>query len=136
MNYERNHPVAYAWRIDFIYGNSAGKHCRDCRNRNGGVFETNPNNLGDSISKILGKTDIKRGVEVLQGKQEGTINITLHVHAVYGNNLLTVAKNIRSGVRSAIESMSGQKVEKIAVYIAGILGTESGSDQARLDKKD
>jgi uncharacterized alkaline shock family protein YloU len=103
---------------------------------NGGVFETNPNNLGDSISKILGKTDIKRGVEVLQGKQEGTIKITLHVHAVYGNNLLTVAKNIRSGVRSAIESMSGLKVEEIAVHIDGILGTESGSDQARLDKKD
>ena len=103
---------------------------------NGGVFETNPNNLSDSISKILGKTDIKRGVEVLQGKQEGTINITLHVHAVYGNNLLTVAKNIRSGVRSAIESMSGLKVEEIDVYIDGILGTESGSDQARLDKKD
>ena len=103
---------------------------------NGGVFETNPNNLSDSISKILGKTDIKRGVEVLQGKQEGTIKITLHVHAVYGNNLLTVAKNIRSGVRSAIESMSGLKVEEIAVYIDGILGTESGSDQARLDKKD
>ena len=103
---------------------------------NGGVFETNPNSLGDTISKILGKTDIKRGVEVLQGKQEGTIKITLHVHAVYGNNLLTVAKNIRSGVRSALESMSGLKVEEIAVYIDGILGTESGSDQARLDKKD
>lgn len=103
---------------------------------NGGVFETNPNSLGDTISKILGKTDIKRGVEVLQGKQEGTIKITLHVHAVYGNNLLTVAKNMRSGVRSAIESMSGLKVEEIAVYIDGILGTESGSDQARLDKKD
>jgi hypothetical protein len=39
-------------------------------------------------------------------------------------------------VRSAIESMSGLKVEEIAVYIDGILGTESGSDQARLDKKD
>ena len=103
---------------------------------NGGVFETNPNSLGDTISKILGKTDIKRGVEVLQGKQEGTIKITLHVHAVYGNNLLTVAKNMRSGVRSAIESMSGLKVEEIAVYIDGIHGTESGSDQARLDKKD
>ena len=103
---------------------------------NGGVFETNPNNLGDSISKILGKTDIKRGVEVLEGKQEGTIRIMLHVRVVYGNNLLTVAKNIRSGVCSAIESMSGLKVEEIAVYIDGILGTESGSDQARLDKKD
>lgn len=103
---------------------------------NGGVFETNPNSLGDTISKILGKTDIKRGVEVLQGKQEGTIKITLHVHAVYGNNLLTVAKNMRSGVRSAIESMSGLKVEEIAVYIDGIHGTESGSDQTRLDKKD
>ena len=103
---------------------------------NGGVFETNPNNLSDSISKILGKTDIKRGVEVLEGKQEGTIRIMLHVRVVYGNNLLTVAKNIRSGVRSAIESMSGLKVEEIDVYIDGILGTESGSDQARLDKKD
>ena len=36
---------------------------------NGGVFELSSNNLGDSISKILGKPDIKRGVEVLQGKQ-------------------------------------------------------------------
>lgn len=38
-------------------------------------------------------------------------------------------------MRSAIESMSGLKVEEIAVYIDGILGTESGSDQARLDKE-
>ena len=68
---------------------------------NGGVFELSSNNLGDSISKILGKPDIKRGVEVLQGKQEGAIKITLHVYAIYGNNLLTVANNIRNGVRSA-----------------------------------
>lgn len=39
-------------------------------------------------------------------------------------------------MRSAIESMSGLKVEEIAVYIDGIHGTESGSDQTRLDKKD
>ena len=103
---------------------------------NGGVFELSSNNLGDSISKILGKPDIKRGVEVLQGKQEGAIKITLHVYAIYGNNLLTVANNIRNGVRSAIESMSGFKVEEITVHIDGIRGVEPESEQPRFDKKD
>ena len=28
---------------------------------NGGVFELSSNNLGDSISKIFGKIDVKRG---------------------------------------------------------------------------
>ena len=97
---------------------------------NGGVFELSSNNLGDSISKILGKPDIKRGVEVLQGKQDGTIKITLHVLAIYGNNLLSVAKNIRNGVRSAIESMSGLKVEEITVHIDGIRGVEPESEQS------
>jgi len=95
---------------------------------NGGVFELSSNNLGDSISKILGKPDIKRGVEVLQGKQEGAIKITLHVYAIYGNNLLTVANNIRNGVRSAIESMSGLKIEEINVHIDGIRGNASEQD--------
>ena len=95
---------------------------------NGGVFELSSNNLGDSISKILGKPDIKRGVEVMQGKQEGAIKITLHVYAIYGNNLLTVANNIRNGVRSAIESMSGLKIEEINVHIDGIRGNASEQD--------
>ena len=95
---------------------------------NGGVFELSSNNLGDSISKILGKPDIKRGVEVLQGKQEGAIKITLHVYAIYGNNLLTVANNIRNGVRSAIASMSGLKIEEINVHIDGIRGNASEQD--------
>jgi uncharacterized alkaline shock family protein YloU len=97
---------------------------------NGGVFELSSNNLGDSISKILGKIDVKRGVEVLQGKQDGAIKITLHVLAIYGNNLLSVAKNIRNGVRSAIESMSGLKVEEITVHIDGIRGVEPESEQS------
>jgi len=103
---------------------------------NGGVFELSSNNLGDSISKILGKIDVKRGVEVLQGKQDGAIKITLHVHAIYGNNLLTVAENIRNGVRSAIESMSGLKIEETTVHIDGIRGVELESEQLRVDKKD
>ena len=103
---------------------------------NGGVFELSSNNLGDSISKIFGKIDVKRGVEVLPGKQDGTIKITLHVLAIYGNNLLSVAKNIRNGVRSAIESMSGFKVEEITVHIDGIRGVEPESEQPRFDKKD
>jgi len=97
---------------------------------NGGVFELSSNNLGDSISKIFGKIDVKRGVEVLPGKQDGAIKITLHVLAIYGNNLLSVAKNIRNGVRSAIESMSGLKVEEITVHIDGIRGVEPESEQS------
>ena len=97
---------------------------------NGGVFELSSNNLGDSISKIFGKIDVKRGVEVLPGKQDGAIKITLHVLAIYGNNLLSVAKNIRNGVRAAIESMSGLKVEEITVHIDGIRGVEPESEQS------
>lgn len=97
---------------------------------NGGIFETNPNKIGDSISKLLGKSNMKQGVEILKGKEDSAIKITMHVSMVYGNNLLTVAQNIRRSVKSAIESMTGLKVEETNVYIDEVRGTEHEADTA------
>ena len=73
---------------------------------------------GVDISELLGKKNLAKGVKVTV--TDGTVDVDVYVLVKYGFPIQTVAQKIQSGVRKALESMTGMTVGTINVHVNGI----------------
>ncbi|MFP7761975.1 Asp23/Gls24 family envelope stress response protein [Marisediminicola sp. LYQ85] len=99
-----------------------------------GVFE-----LGGGAARALGairsavnSTDLAQGVAVEVGETQVAVDISLV--AEYPVALQTVADNVRSSVRSAIESLVGMEVTEVNVTINDV-HVPSDDDTAEADTR-
>ncbi|WP_418792562.1 Asp23/Gls24 family envelope stress response protein [Phosphitispora sp. TUW77] len=74
--------------------------------------------LKDGIYQILGKEDIKKGVEVSISGREVTLG--LYIVVGYGVNIAEVAKNVIERVKYNVENQTGLVVKKINVNVQGV----------------
>lgn len=74
--------------------------------------------LKDGIYQLLGKEDIKKGVEVAISDREVTLNLFIVVG--YGVNIAEVAKNVIGRVKYSVENQTGLVVKKINVNVQGV----------------
>ncbi len=74
--------------------------------------------LKDGIYQILGKEDIKKGVEVSIDGREVTLN--LYIVVGYGVNIAEVAKNVIERVKYSVENQTGLVVKKININVQGV----------------
>jgi uncharacterized alkaline shock family protein YloU len=67
--------ISLAMLRSIAYSEAVLASIAGCRNGEWRCVRLSSNNLGDSISKIFGKIDVKRGVKFCQ-KTDGAIKIT------------------------------------------------------------
>jgi len=74
--------------------------------------------LKDGIYQLLGKEDIKKGVEVAISGRE--VTLSLYIVVGYGVNIAEVAKNVIERVKYSIENQTGLVVKTINVNVQGV----------------
>ena len=73
---------------------------------------------GSDIAELLGKKNLGRGVKI--SFSEDRILVDCYVVALYGYSVIDIAKSVQERVTTAVESMTGTKVEHVNVDICGI----------------
>jgi uncharacterized alkaline shock family protein YloU len=74
--------------------------------------------LKDGIAQLLGREDLKKGVEVSINGDEVVLNIFIVVG--YGINIAEVARNVMERVKYNVEKQTGLIVKNINVNVQGV----------------
>lgn len=75
--------------------------------------------IAGGIAEILGKKNMGRGVKVVLDGEVATID--LHITVIYGAKVPEVAWEIQEKVKKAVETMTGLTVDKVNIYIEGVV---------------
>ncbi|MFA5881578.1 MAG: Asp23/Gls24 family envelope stress response protein [Eubacteriales bacterium] len=74
--------------------------------------------LKDGLAQLLGKEDLKKGVQVsIEGEE---VVLDLFIVVGYGVNIAEVARNVIERVQYNIENQTGLKVKNININVQGI----------------
>ncbi len=84
-----------------------------------GVAAVGAPGLAGLVQKGVAK-GASRAVEVTAG-EDGSVAVNVHIHAVYGHQLLEVGRNVQAAVADAMASQVGVTVTAVDVYIDGIV---------------
>ena len=84
------------------------------------------------ISEVLsGKKNLAKGIKV--DKEDEKVKIDVNIIVEYGARIPDVAFEIQNRVRTAVENMTGLKVEEVNVHVQGV-NTESLLSEDSKDK--
>ena len=72
----------------------------------------------DGLVELLGRRNLSKGIKVELGQKEVAVDAAIIVE--YGKSIPEIAGMIQSGVKRAIESMTGLKVTQVNVRIQGL----------------
>lgn len=75
-------------------------------------------NVSNDLTE-LGKKNLSKGIRVKM--QEESVDVDVSVLLTYGHTIPEVGEAIQSAVKSAVESMTGLKVERVNVDVTGIV---------------
>ena len=73
----------------------------------------------DGIAKLLKREAAFKGIQIVIEDNKVTINY--HLIIKFGVNVLSVQQNLLDSVKYRIEHFTGLKVEKVNMYIDGVL---------------
>ena len=85
---------------------------------NYGIVGMNAKKVGDALTELFGRDNVKRGVKV--NVQDGQVEIDLFVTLEYGVSLPAVAANTKKNVCYRVEEMTGLKVTSVNVHVEAI----------------
>lgn len=90
--------------------------------------------FGGEIVEILGKKNLKKGVNVTT--DNGEVSLELNVIVKFGCKVQEVSENIQKRVKTAIETMTGLNVSSTNIHVTGIyLAKEKQKDVRGMDNK-
>ena len=73
---------------------------------------------GAELAELIGLKTLPKGVKVHFEGQKIIIDAIINV--VYGNNVVNVAKNVQTAVRSVIQASTGFEDAEVNVHVSGI----------------
>lgn len=91
-----------------------------------GVFGMAGGFAGGITEVLKGKKNLAKGIKV--DEQNGKIKIDVNIIVEYGARIPDVAFEIQNKVKTAVEEMTGLKVEEVNVHIQGV-NTESLTEE-------
>ncbi|WP_177917838.1 Asp23/Gls24 family envelope stress response protein [uncultured Eubacterium sp.] len=97
-----------------------------------GSFSNKPFDMVSTIKK--GSLKVMSPVRITQNGD--SMDVSIYINLLPNKKIKTVSENIQSSVREAIENMTGKKVDKVNVIIAGIDFPESGDSKAPLTSEE
>ncbi len=74
--------------------------------------------IADSITEILGKKSLSKGIKVEVGDKETIID--LYVIVEYGVRIPDIAWQVQENVKKAVETMTGLNVVGVNIHIQGV----------------
>lgn len=89
--------------------------------------------FADSLTGILNKKNMTRGVRVEVGNEEAAIDVSINVK--YGMKIQPVSTNVQREVKQAIETMTGLRVVEVNVYVQSVTFDEPEKQDKAADKK-
>lgn len=95
----------------------AGAAALDCY---GLVGMASRKQLKDGITELLGRENLKRGVELRQ-MPEG-LHIDLHIIVSYGTKISEVALNVQNRVKYVMNEIVGLQVDFVNIFVQGVRG--------------
>ncbi|MBM7623324.1 Asp23/Gls24 family envelope stress response protein [Sporohalobacter salinus] len=72
----------------------------------------------DGINELLGRDNLRKGVEVII--EEGAVRINLYIIVEYGINISEVANNVIDKVKYTLEDTAGVEVSEININVQGV----------------
>ena len=75
---------------------------------------------GADIAELIGKKNWGKGVKVVI-TDEDDLYIDCNVNVGYGQNVVTIAKQVQDAIYDAIENMTGVEIKSINVNVCGIV---------------
>ena len=86
------------------------------------------------ISEVLsGKKNLSKGIKVDVGEKETKIDVNIIVE--YGSRIPDVAFDIQNRVKTAVEGMTGFKVEEVNVHVQGVDTNISKNENTSKEQK-
>jgi uncharacterized alkaline shock family protein YloU len=74
--------------------------------------------LKDGIAELLGRDNLGRGVEVR--RDNGTVEIDLHIIVSYGTKISEVAHQVQNRVKYVLNDVVGLKVDAVNIFVQGV----------------
>ena len=75
---------------------------------------------GNTVADLAGKLGMKNNKGIKLVLKPASVEIECNIIALYGRPVIELAKNVQSAVFSAVESMTGLKVDKVDVNVCAI----------------
>lgn len=98
-----------------VIANIAGSAVMECY---GLIGMASRKQLKDGIAELIGKENLRRGIEVQQG--EDGLQVNLHIIVSYGTKISEVASNVQSKVKYVLQEMLGLQVGSVNVFVQGV----------------
>ena len=93
-----------------------------------GVFGMAGGFAGGITEVLKGKKNLAKGIKV--DKNENKVKIDVNIIVDYGARIPDVAFEIQNRVKTAVENMTGLKVEEVNVHVQGV-NTESLTEESK-----
>jgi len=78
------------------------------------------NGEGNLPRKILGKEKLARGIVLSKDKEEEGIVLDVYLNVEYGTRIPSLAWEVQSSVKEAVESVTGVKVSLVNIHVQGV----------------
>ncbi|WP_267202272.1 Asp23/Gls24 family envelope stress response protein [Limosilactobacillus kribbianus] len=82
--------------------------------------------FANSVSELLGRSDFRRGVKIVNNNDDLTIDVDVYVE--YGVSVPKVAELIQKRIKQQVALMTSLKVTEVNVHVKGVVAAEQ--DQA------
>lgn len=73
----------------------------------------------DGVAQLLSREKLRRGVKV-RSREDGAVDVDLHVVIEHGTNLSEVSHNLAARVRYVLTDMADVAVNEVDVHVQGI----------------
>lgn len=88
--------------------------------------------LAGSVSEMLGKKNLSKGVKVQVGDKQ--VAVDLYIIVEHGARIPVVARTVQENVKNAIANMTGLEVVEANVHVQGVLFPEVKSEETSKGK--
>ncbi len=92
-----------------------------------GVAGMGGGGLAGSVSEMLGKKNLSKGVKVQVGDKQVVVDLFIIVE--HGARIPVVARTVQENVKNAIANMTGLEVVEANVHVQGVLFPEAAKSE-------
>ncbi len=97
-----------------------------------GVAGMSGSGIAGSVSEMLGKKNLSKGVKVQVGDKQAAVDLNIIIE--HGARIHEVAKAVQQNVRNAITNMTGLQVVEVNVHVQGVHFAVQKSEEAGKSK--
>ena len=115
MSIQLKLPLGIVHISDEVISVTAGSAALECY---GLVGMSSRKQFSDGISELLGRDNLKRGIEIR--READQLHIDLHIIVSYGTKISEVANNVQRRVKYILHDVLGINVDSVQIIVQGV----------------